>query len=185
MRENRRLTSRLALNAIFIALYIVLSMLAITIGGLKITFEHFPVILCAVLYGPVDAILVGTMGELFNQLTSFGLTPTTLLWILPIVFRGACIGICGKVLAKWMSPIAILQKKIPVCFLSICILSGIVSSALNTFAFYVDSKMFGYYSYVLVFGSLIARLALGVVTSVIIGYCVKTVLYALRKANYV
>ena len=181
--QNR--TSRFAINAVMIAVYVVLSLCVIPFGGLKITFEHFPVVLCAVLYGPLDAIIVGGIGEFINQMTTFGFTPTTLLWILPIVCRGFCMGMCKKIFVKHMKPVQIIQQKIPFVFVATCICSGILSSILNTLALYVDSKMFGYYSFAMVFGALAARILLSVLTSIIICCAIKPILHALSHAHLV
>lgn len=176
MQKNQMTIIRLTVNAVMVAVYIVLSLLVIQIGGLKITFEHFPVVLCAVLFGPVDAMFVGCLGELINQLTSFGLTPTTVLWILPIAVRGLLLGLGVNILKKQMKPVA---------FLLACIVTGICSSCLNTLALYVDSKMFGYYTYALVFGALFVRILLGVITSIMIALAIKPVLHALKKAHLI
>lgn len=185
MQENQKKTRRIVMNAVMIGVYIALTFLTIPMGGLKITFEHFPVVLSAVIFGPVDAMLVGGIGELLNQLFTFGLTPTTALWILPIVFRGATLGLCARILKKQMSAPVICVKPVPVVFLIICVISGIFSSCLNTFAFYVDSKMLGYYTYALVFGSFLARILLSAITSVIIVVGTKAVLYALNKEHLI
>lgn len=185
MQENQKKTRRIVMNAVMIGVYIALTFLTISMGGLKITFEHFPVVLSAVVFGPVDAMLVGGIGELLNQLFTFGLTPTTALWILPIVFRGAALGLCARLLKKQMSASVICAKPVPVVFLIICVISGIFSSCLNTVAFYVDSKMFGYYSYALVFGAFLTRILLSAITSVIIVIGTKAVLYALNKEHLI
>ena len=175
----------LATCAVLIAVYIVLGFWTISIGGNKITFEHFPVVLAAVLFGPSGGVLVGGVGELLNQLFTFGLTPTTVLWVLPIVVRGLLVGLAVKVFRRGISIQGILSQMFPIGFFVICIISGIVSSLFNTLALYVDSKMFGYYSFALVFGALVLRLILSAVTSVIIGLCIKPILHALRKAQLV
>ena len=60
--RSRFTAKRLALNAAMVALYFALSMMAVPVGGFKLTFEHLPIILCAVLFGPVDALNVGALG---------------------------------------------------------------------------------------------------------------------------
>lgn len=184
--QKRMAVNRMVLNAAMIAVYVVLSMpfMVISVGGLKITFEHFPVVLSAVVLGPVDAMFIGGIGELINQLTSFGFTPTTLLWILPIVIRGGFLGLCGKVLKKEMSRQAILRSKVPIIFLIVCVLSGLISSIFNTLALYVDSKMFGYYTFALVFGALTVRLLLSVITSVLIVFATKPILHAIKHESF-
>ena len=176
---------RIAMNAIMIAIYVILTLLAIPVGGLKITFEHFPVVLCAVIFGPADAMLVGGLGELLNQMMTFGFTPTTMLWILPIIVRGFIVGFGGKLLKKEISISAIIGERVPVIFMIACIFSGVIASLLNTFALYVDSRMFGYYSFAMVFGSLAVRILLGVLTSIGIGIAIKPIIHALRHARLI
>ena len=178
---------RMVMNAAMVAVYVVLSLpfLVISVGGIKVTFEHFPVVLCGILFGPVDAMIVGGIGEFINQITSFGLTPTTLLWILPIVVRGLVVGLCAKCFKKYMGLKAIVQRKVPVLFFLICIVSGIISSLFNTFALYVDSKLYGYYTFAMVFGALAVRILLSAVTSIVIAIAIKPILHALRHENFI
>jgi ECF transporter S component (folate family) len=178
-------TKRMALNAVMVALYIALSTLAIPPGGLKLTVEHLPVIITAVLFGPLDALLVGGLGELINQMLTFGFTPTTILWMTPAMFRGLSMGLCAKFLAKYAGLNAVIEKKLPIAFLVICVISGLICSLLNTFTLYVDSKMFGYYSYAMVFGVLWVRLATSAVSSVLMAVVAKPVTVALRKAKII
>ena len=178
-------TRRLALNAVMIALYIALSTLAIPLGGLKLTVEHLPVIITALLFGPLDALLVGAFGELINQMLTFGFTPTTILWMAPAMFRGLSMGLFAKYLANHAGLTAVIEKKLPVAFLVICVISGLLCSMLNTFTLYVDSKMFGYYSYAMVFGVLWVRLATSAVSSVLMAVVAKPVVIALRKAKII
>ncbi len=185
METKQNDVKRLVLNAVLVGIYIVLSYLAIPFLGLKITFEHFPVIISGILFGPVDAMLVGGVGEFLNQLTSFGMTPTTFLWVLPIVIRGLLIGLFAKALPNAMGITAICSRKIPVVFYTVCIGSGLLASCVNTFAYYVDSKMFGYYQYALVFGMFFLRLLLSAISSVLMCLMAKGLLHALRKQKLI
>ena len=160
--------------------YIVFSLLAFNLGPLKFTFEPFPVIVCAVIFGPIDAMLVGGIGELLNQLFTFGITPTTLLWLLPILSRGWLIGVLGNLWKKRNGTIVITAKTNTVAFLVICVISAVVHSLLNTLALYVDSKMFGYYSKALVFGALFMRITASVITAVVMALATKLVVKALK-----
>ena len=185
-KSNKRIeTKRIAINAVLIATYIVLSMLAFNLGPLKFTFEAFPIILCAVIFGPMDGMLVGGIGELLNQILTFGLTPTTVLWILPILSRGFIIGILAKVWKKEIGPSAVSAKRVPMMFMVVCVVTGIIHSLINTFALYVDSKMFGYYTEALVFGALFVRILASVITAIIMGFATKAVVHALKKARLI
>ena len=188
MKNNNRSrfsAKRIAVNAALVALYFALSMLAVPIGGFKLTFEHLPIILCAVFFGPVDALIVGALGELINQMLTFGFTPTTILWMAPAMFRGLSIGLCAKLAPKVLGRDALLEKKVPAAFLICCVVSGLICSLINTFTLYVDSKMFGYYSYALVFGVLWLRLGASAISSVLMSVAAKPLVHALRKTNVI
>ena len=178
-------TQKMAVSAMLAALYFTLSMLAIPVGGLKLTFEHLPVIIAALMFGPVDALIVGALGELANQMMTYGITATTILWMTPAMFRGLSMGLCAKLLSGYVGTNAVIEKKLPVGFLVTCVISGLICSLLNTFTLYVDSKMYGYYSYAMVFGVLWIRLAASAVSSVVMAVVAKPLLAAMRKARLV
>ena len=178
-------TKRMATNAMLAALYFALSMLAIPMGGLKLTFEHLPIIIAGLMFGPVDALMIGALGELANQMMTYGITATTVLWMLPAMFRGLSMGLCAKYLRSYVGLDAVIEKKLPIAFLVACVISGLICSLLNTFTLYVDSKMYGYYSYALVFGVLWVRLAASAVSSVLMSVAAKPVLAAMKKAKIV
>ena len=183
--RSRFTAKRLALNAAMVALYFALSMLAIPIGGFKLTFEHLPIIICAAFFGPLDALLVGALGELINQMLTFGFTPTTILWMTPAMFRGLSMGLGAKLAPKYLGKKALLESKAPIYFVVFCVISGLICSLLNTFTLYVDSKMFDYYSYAMVFGVLWLRLGSSAITSVLMSVVTKPLAHALRKARVI
>lgn len=186
MQKNRFAVHRMALNAVMIAVYVVLAMtLSFQIGGLKITVEALPVIICAVAFGPANAAIVGGIAEFLNQLLTFGLTPTTALWVLPAVARGFFIGICLLPIRKRCAGEPLLKGKRILYFYIICLFSAIIVSCLNTFTFYVDSKMFGYYNYALVFGAFGLRIVTGLVSTAAMATATVPVVMALRKAKLI
>ena len=183
--RSRFTAKRLVLNAAMVALYFALSTLAISIGGFKLTFEHLPIIICAAFFGPLDALLVGALGEFINQMLTFGFTPTTILWMTPAMFRGLSMGLAAKFGPKLFGKKALLETKVPVYFIVFCVVSGLLCSLLNTFTLYVDSKMFNYYSYAMVFGVLWLRLGSSAITSVMMSVVTKPLAHALHKARVI
>ena len=184
MKKTAFSAKRITLNAVLIALYVVLSFLKIPIGNiLRVNLASFAVVLCAVAFGPVDGLIVGFMGEFLAQvLGPYGLTPTTLLWALPEGVRGLLLGLAILLFARKNLTVSNLVKsKATIGYLAVCIIVGIIASLVNTFALYVDSKMFGYYSYHMVFGVLLVRLSLATVLSGLFGYITLPVVSALRK----
>ena len=175
---------RLVLDAVLIALYIVLGFWKIPIGNiLRVNMASFAVVVCAVAFSPLDGLVVGFMGEFLSQILGpYGLTPTTALWALPEAVRGVTLGLAMLLFArKQLTAGKIIKSKAIVVYLAVCIFTGLLASLFNTFALYVDSKMFGYYSYHMVFGVLIARLGIATVLSTMFGYIALPVVSALRR----
>ena len=84
---------RLAIDAMLAGLYIILAYFTIKIQLVQIAFTGIVVIIAALLYSPVDGVIVALIGSFVGQLTSYGLTPTTILWMLAPMLRGLMIGI--------------------------------------------------------------------------------------------
>lgn len=185
MKKNRFSVKRIALNAVMVALYIGLSFFSVIIGGVKVTIEDLPVVICAVVFGPVDAMAVGFLGELLNQMLTYGFTPTTLLWILPAVVRGLFIGLCLLPLKRRWTTDELFRGKRSVLLFAICAISGILASIVNTFAYYVDSTMFGYYSYALVFGVFWIRIITGIAASALMAAVTIPITLALKRTKLI
>lgn len=186
-QRKRMTTKRLVINAVLIAVYVVLRFFNIPVGNsFRFTLAPFSVILCALMYGPVDGLLVGLLGEFLSQILGpYGLTPTTLLWCLGETVRGGVLGLCSVLfLRKGLLRADKPDKKHIAVMLTCCVLTGILAALGQTFALYVDSKMFGYYSYAIVFGVLIWRVVIYVVLSGVFGYVSLPIISALRKAKF-
>lgn len=175
---------RLVFDAVLIALMFVLSSASIRIGNtFKITFDSVAVLLAAMMFGPVDALMVGLLGEFMAQMLSYGFTPTTLLWMMGPGLRGLVLGLGVVVFKHGMSINAITKEKKFWFYGITVIVASVVTSLCNTFALYVDSTLFGYYSYYLVLGALFTRILTGIASSVLVAIVVLPVLIALKRAR--
>lgn len=184
MKKTTFSVKRLVLDAVLVALYVVLGFVKIPIGNmLRINFAAFAVVICAVAFSPIDGLVVGFLGEFLSQILGpYGLTPTTLLWALPLGVQGLLLGLAMVLLArKGFTPGNMKQSKAFIWYLVACVIAGLVSSLLNTLALYVDSKMYGYYNYYMVFGVLLVRLGLSAVMSIMFGTITLPVVSALRR----
>ena len=185
-KKGKMAVKRLAVNAVLIAIYYTLRLLNIPFGdAFRFTLAPFSVILCALLYGPVDGLIVGLLGEFMSQILGpYGLTPTTLLWVLPEAVRGGLLGLWMLAFRKNGLPAPQLLKSWKqVIYLAGSSIIGIIASAVNTFALYVDSKMFGYYNEYMVFGVLVVRLSIAAVMACLFGYVALQIVSILRKSN--
>ena len=181
MSKSKFTTKRLVIDALLIALFFVLSMLAVEIMGVKITFVSLPTVVCAMLYGPVDACIVGLLGAFLEQMLKYGFTATTLLWILPAAIRGLIVGLGVMLFRKQMSTDAIASSKKPFVYYAVCIVAGLVTSCAKTLVYYLDSVINYYYSYALIFGVFWTRLATGALSSFLTATVALPVVLALRK----
>ena len=181
-------TKRLAINAVLIAIYVTLRFFNIPLGdSFRFTLAPFAVVLCALLYGPVDGLIVGFLGEFLSQILGpYGLTPTTLLWCIGETARGATLGLCALLfLRKWLLSAQRLSGKQTAILLVCCVLTGVLAALGQTFALYVDSNMFGYYRYEIVFGVMIWRILVYALLSASFGYLSLPIISALRKTKLV
>ena len=183
--SNTFTVKRIATDAILIAVFFSLAVLSVVVAGVKITFNSLPVVIAAVLFGPIDGFLVPFLGEFLSQMIHYGFTPTTILWMLAPALRGLIIGAAVLMLRKSMSLDTILGSKRPWVYFLVCIVAAVLTSLANTGAYYVDSKMFGYYTYELIFGVAGVRIVSNVVSSVLTAILALPVFAALRKARLI
>ncbi|MBQ6654411.1 MAG: folate family ECF transporter S component [Erysipelotrichaceae bacterium] len=168
-------TKRLTTTAMLIALYVVLSILTpIKLQNFKFTFEALPILIGALLGGPVDGLLVGGVGSFLYQLlfSGYGLTVTTPLWILPHAASGLLVGLYAKKTRYNYSMTSVVI---------IAILSALLVTALNTLALYVDSKVFGYYTRQLVFAAIPLKILTGVILAGLFSLILPQLLRTIRK----
>ena len=175
---------RIAIDAVLIALYFGLSWASVEVAGIKLTFVGLASIIAAMVYGPVDGFLVGFFGAFCEQMLKYGFTATTLLWLLGPAMRGLVVG-CAKLIFKQsMATENLLRNRRPYVFFSVSIFAGLVVSVFNTTAFYVDAKMFHYYTYELIFGVFWLRLALAAVSSLLMSLVTLPVLAGVQHTNF-
>lgn len=183
--SNTFTIKRIATDAILIAVFFALAMLSVVVAGVKITFNSLPVVIAAVLFGPIDGFLVPFLGEFLSQMLHYGFTPTTILWMLAPALRGLIIGAAVLMMRKSMSLDTILGSKRPWVYFLVCIVAAVLTSLANTGAYYVDSKMLGYYTYELIFGVAGVRIVSNVVSSALTAILALPVFAALRKARLI
>ena len=90
-------TRQMAADSMLAAMCAVLGAVALDVGNLKITLESVPIIVGALLFGSLDGAAIGFVGTLVYQLLRYGVSVTTLLWILPYVVCAAdCRPVCAE-----------------------------------------------------------------------------------------
>ncbi len=167
---------RLVLDALFIALYVVLSVyLVIKTPIVEISWATLPVLLCAFLYGVGDALAVALLGSFLEQMLTFGLTATTPIWMLPVILQALLVALLAKLIYK-----ATTGKTTIVLSVLLIIASEFFLTALNTGALYLDGYIVGYPVKALVV-LLPTRLLNGCVRALLSALLVTALLPPLRK----
>ncbi len=162
----------MAMDAVLVALCAVLGYLSPDLGFAKLSLESLPILLGALLFGPADGMIVGAMGTFLYQFLRYGLTATTLLWMLPYVLLGA---VAGRYALRRGFRLARRQ------ILLITVVSELLVSLLNTGVLFVDSRIYGYYSAVYVFGMLALRIPLSAGKACAFGVLIPGVLGGIRR----
>lgn len=130
-------TRKLALNAVLAAMCAALGALALDLNSIKITFESFPILLGALLFGPLDGLAVGFVGTLLYQLLRYGVSATTLLWILPYALAGLVTGLLRQAPRLFAHDRTDgRHRRGP---------PEVLVTALNTLVMYIDAKLYGYW----------------------------------------
>lgn len=174
MQENRMesMILRLATNAMLAALCAALGYVSIDLGNIKLTLEGFPILLGALMFGPVDGMAIAFVGTFLSQLLRYGITMTTLLWILPYVIAALAVGLYAKGNAFDMT-----RKQV----ILIALVGEFLILVFNTVALVIDSKIYGYYgSYI--FAATVPRLVVCVCKSIVFGVVLHQLIAAVRKA---
>lgn len=133
--KDQRLVFKMTLLGLSLALFIALSFASVNLQFIKISMSGIPLIFISVVYGPLEGALLGLVGEFLCQLMTYGITPTTALWVLPAVVRGLIVGFMFK------------QKDVrehPILWILTIIVSCLAVTIINTFVIYLDAKIFEY-----------------------------------------
>lgn len=129
-------TRRMTMNAVFIALHVVLDFTSIYIGNeIKLSFASFPLLCASMLFGVADGVYVAGIGEFLYQLLMYGLGPTTLLWMAPPMIHALIAGLCAQRIGRLPN-----MKQTEV----IVLISGVAAALLTTGVIYLDAKIIGY-----------------------------------------
>ena len=176
MSKNSKNLRLVCLSAMMSALFAVLDFFSDTVslplGNFKISINGLPILIMAVFGGPLWGALTGFVGAFISQLR-WGLEVMTVLWILPEVARGLVMGLIFLALKKSLKP----------WFLGIGVVaSSVVVTLLNTLALIVNYYIYGGKKGVAaILLEMPGRLALGVVTAVILTLLLPLVVHPLKK----
>lgn len=165
-------TRQLVLDAMLAAICFLLANMALSTGTVKVTFESVPVLIGALLFGPIDGLAIGGIGTLLYQMLSYGFTATTALWIIPYMVCGLFVGLCARI-----KRFDLTNRQLMV----IVVIGELLVTFFNTIALYVDSHVYGYYHPTIITGVLGLRLVICVVKAMAYSVILPSLLKPIRK----
>ena len=134
---------RMTLDALFVALYVVLSTFASfkIPGAIQISFSTIPILLSAFLFRPMDAIGVALLGTFVEQVidpSPYGFV-TLPMWLIP----GTAVALCASLSAVSLRKKPDNKWRLILTVLTV-VLCELLLTALNTAALYIDGAILGY-----------------------------------------
>ncbi|MCI8818836.1 MAG: folate family ECF transporter S component [Oscillibacter sp.] len=176
-------TRRMCYAALLAAMYVPLSLyVAVQVGNVRISFGSLPVVVAALLFGPVDAVAAAMVGEFFKQLLTYGVTYTTVLYLIPPALRGLVVGLGALGLLSLRG--RRLEERRMLCY-AVCIAAAVCTTLGNTLVNWLDSVLMGYYFPGLILGDFAWRLIVGMINAVVMSSLAIPLVKALRQRNVV
>lgn len=172
-RREKFTTKKLVIIAMLTAVYVILCLVGtIRLWWMNISVATLPLIVAALLFGPTGGLLVGLLGSFLEQLLTYGLMATTVLWLVPNTVRGLLLGIYFRKLN---------YRPTRVQLVGALTVAALTTTALNTLVMYLDSVVQGYYSYAYVFGGIVTRVVAGIITAVVMAFVAPPVVGLLER----
>lgn len=170
---------RLALISVFAALYVILCLLDINIGRVKFTLAATVVYFAAFCLPMSDCFLLVFLGVFVDQLI-YGLSPTTVIWMIPPLIRPLVISPMRTVFAKKGE---VLDEKKLLSF-SLVLFTSVLTTLANTGAMVLDALIIGYPYQAILYNILIQTL-ITMATGAIEIILLFPLFRALRKAGFI
>lgn len=180
MKKSRPDLYKLCVLALLTAMMVLLKRtIAIETPYFKFSFASLPIVLAAMLFGPVEGAVAGLLGEFISQVTGpYGLAPTTVLYVAPAAIRGLVVG-SG---ALWCRRSGRRMESRPVLCFAVCVAGAILTTAGNTMSIWLECLMYQT-SFLAHVPFLPGRFAAGIATAVgITAVCIPLV-HALRRSG--
>ena len=172
-------TRRMCYAALLAAMYVPLSLyVAVQVGNVRISFGSLPVVVAALLFGPVDAVAAAMVGEFFKQLLTYGVTYTTVLYLIPPALRGLVVGLGALGLLSLRGQR--LEERRMLCY-AVCIAAAVCTTLGNTLVNWLDSVLMGYYVPGLILGDFVWRLIVGMINAVVMSSLAVSLVKVLRS----
>jgi len=139
---KKKIAYRITLDAMFSALYVVLSvLLTVKLPIAEFSLCSLPILLCAFLLSPLDAFAVAFIGSFVEQMF-YGLDGTFFFWMMPALFQAIVAGVLaelfGKNCAVWKKILTVILAE-----LTMTLTNQIVLYSFGWLTLNLDNPVFG------------------------------------------
>ncbi len=179
MKNKRNAAHTLCTLALLTAVMVLLTMtVSIKTPYFKLTLGSLPVVLAALLFGPLEGALVAVLGEFIAQILGYGLMPTTFIWIWPPAIRALIVGSA----AMWMRRRGRrLEERPAVCYM-VCVVGAVFTTVGNTVGMWLDS-LFNRTSFAAAAFWVPSRFVSGIATAIVVATVCMPLAIALRRSG--
>ena len=181
MRKNKLSIYTVCAMALLIAMMVLLKRtISIETPYMKINFASLPIVLAAMMFGPLAGAAVAVLGEFIVQVIGpYGLMPTTFIYIWPPAIRALVVGSAAVWLRRQTG--RRLEERPAACYIA-CIMGAVLTTTGNTFAMWLES-VFYRTSFAPNAFFVPARYVTGVVTAAIIATACIPLMHGLRRSG--
>ena len=132
---------RMCMDGMLVGIFVVLAKLTIKAGPIHIAFSGLTVVFATCYFGMADGLIVALLGETIIQLTSsYGIGPTTPLWLWSPSFRALILGLFDLPFRKKGDHI-----DTPLVFYGIAsLIAGLLVTLVNAGVEFLDAWIIGY-----------------------------------------
>ena len=132
---------RMCMDGMLVGIFVVLAKLTIKAGPIHIAFSGLTVVFATCYFGMADGLIVALLGETIIQLTSsYGIGPTTPLWLWSPSFRALILGLFDLPFRKKGDHI-----DLHIVFYGIAsLIAGLFVTLLNAGVEFLDAWIIGY-----------------------------------------
>lgn len=146
--------------------YLLAAFCTVNVGQIRISIDQLPVLLLAIICGPIESAITAIIGSAVYQIQNYGFSWMIIPWTISYTLRGIIVGYGCRYLTKRNDD---KPWKRPVQFMALLCFAAVVTTVMNTALIWIDASQNGMFSMTLVFDNFYTRLFISTFVSVTIG----------------
>lgn len=170
---KKKLTYTISLSSLMAAFSIALDLFSLRTDTSRFTIYALPLLLTGIMFGPLAGALAGLAEGLIIQLITYGLTPTTILWIIAPMCWGLISGLINKLFKNKYSNLKTIINVFITSFIVLFI---------NTISLILDGLIY-HYSTAFVYTNLSIRIIVCIIIAILYSSLLIVIIPRLKGIN--